>query len=135
VGRAGLEPATNGFATLAVHSETQTVTSSGRCPTEWEGGPTVAHGGWIACIFDEVLGMLPFRLDVPCVTASLHVDFLEPVPIDRPVVVSGRVESRVGRRWVVSGTMTLAHDSNTDLARATSHLVEPRPEHFHKVRR
>jgi hypothetical protein len=46
-----------------------------RCPTDWQGGPGVAHGGWVTCVFDEVLGRLPSALDVPCVTAKLEVSF------------------------------------------------------------
>jgi acyl-coenzyme A thioesterase PaaI-like protein len=133
----GCDPADTcrlGLSHLAVDIASSTVTSSARCPGDWEGGPGVAHGGWIACIFDEVLGMLPARLDVPCVTASLNVDFLKPVPIERLVVASGRVESHVGRRWVVLGTIKLAEDS-TEVARAIAHLVEPRPGHFDKLRR
>ena len=116
-----------------VHNGMQTITSSAECPPEWEGGPGVAHGGWIAGVFDEVLGTLPCRLDVPCVTASLVVEFLKPVPIARAVTVSGRVESHLGRRWCVTGTMRLVGDER-DLARATAHLVEPAPDHFTKVR-
>jgi Thioesterase superfamily len=123
-----------GISHLAVHTGSSTVTSSAQCPGDWEGGPGVAHGGWIACIFDDVLGMLPTRLNVPCVTASLNVEFLKPLPIERLVVVSGLVESHVRRRWVVTGSMKLADDS-AEVARAIAHLVEPRPEHFDKLRR
>src|SRR5258708_1859128 len=39
-----------------------------RCPKSSEGGPGVAHGGWIASVFDDVLGGLPNHLAMPCVT-------------------------------------------------------------------
>jgi Thioesterase superfamily len=121
-----------GLTHLAIQPEPKTVTSTALCPSDWEGGPMVAHGGWIACVFDEVLGMLPARLHVPCVTAALQVEYLKPVPIQRRVVVFGQVESHTERRWTVTGTLRLA-DGDADLARATAHLVEPRADHFDKV--
>src|ERR1700677_1167531 len=96
----------------------QTITSMAQCPPGWEGGPGVAHGGWIACVFDEVLGTLRSRLDFPCVTAALLVTCLVPAPISRTVVVTARVASPGGPRWTIDGAMRLA-DGGRDLARAS----------------
>src|SRR5258708_16008731 len=82
-----------GMSHMAVHSGSSTVASSAQCPRDWEGGPGVAHGGWIAGILDEVLGMLPARLDLPCLTASPNLHFLNPAPTQHPLLPSPPVES------------------------------------------
>ena len=38
-------------------------------------------------------------------TASLHVDYLKPTPIDRPLVLRGRVKEIKGRKVVVEATV------------------------------
>ncbi|HNS39155.1 MAG TPA: PaaI family thioesterase [Promineifilum sp.] len=47
----------------------------------------------------------PFRF----LTASLHVDYLKPTPIDRPLELRGRVKEIKGRKVTVSVDL-LAHD-------------------------
>lgn len=43
----------------------------------------------------------PFRY----LTASLHVDYLRPTPIDKPIVIRGRVEEIRGRKVVVKSSL------------------------------
>lgn len=38
-------------------------------------------------------------------TASLHVDYLRPTPIDKPIVIRGRVEEIKGRKIVVKSSL------------------------------
>lgn len=38
-------------------------------------------------------------------TASLHVDYLRPTPIDKPIVIRGRVEEIKGRKVVVRSSL------------------------------
>lgn len=104
-----------------------------RCPTEWQGGPGVAHGGWITCVFDEVLGRLPSALDVPCVTAKLEVSFRRPVPIENLLTVTATVAQRRPRRWVVEGVLRVGGDDDTDYAYGTAKFVEPTLDHFQKL--
>lgn len=47
------------------------------------GAPGFLHGGVAATCLDEAMGALPYLLDeVACVTATLHVRYRQPVPID-----------------------------------------------------
>ncbi len=59
----------------------------GACPSSFEGGRRVAHGGWIAAVIDEIGGHLGAavmgRPGWVTVTAQLTVDFLRPVPIEQ----------------------------------------------------
>ena len=45
----------------------------------------------------------PFRF----LTASLHVDYLKPTPIDRPIVIRGQVKEIKGRKVVVTSTLSV----------------------------
>lgn len=78
-----------------------------RCPTDHEGGPGVAHGGWTAAAFDECLGHLPLLHGVMSVTAELSISFIKPVPIEQPLEVRAWVERREGSRWYIRAEMTL----------------------------
>jgi acyl-coenzyme A thioesterase PaaI-like protein len=48
----------------------------------------------------------PFRF----LTASLHVDYLRPVPIDKPLLIRGQVKEIKGRKVVVISTLSVDGD-------------------------
>ncbi|MEU4895644.1 PaaI family thioesterase [Streptomyces sp. NPDC044780] len=97
------------------------------CPRLWHGGPGVAHGGWTAAVFDDVLSVVALRAEPRLVTKSLAVSYLRPVPVERPLDVLARIDRHVGRQWEVSAEMTLA---GTVLATARAELRTRRPHHF-----
>ncbi|MEU9370594.1 PaaI family thioesterase [Streptomyces avermitilis] len=97
------------------------------CPPFWRGGPGVAHGGWTAAVFDDVLNMVALRAEPRLVTKSLAISYLRPVPVERPLHVLARIERHVGREWEVSAEMTLA---GAALATSRAELRTRRPDHF-----
>jgi acyl-coenzyme A thioesterase PaaI-like protein len=99
------------------------------CPRSWQGGPDVAHGGWIAAVFDDVLSAAALRTEPRLVTSSLTVEYLRPAPVERPLRVVARIDAHSGRRWMVSARMTLATDGPA-LATARAELRTRRPDHF-----
>jgi acyl-coenzyme A thioesterase PaaI-like protein len=101
------------------------------CRSVYHGGPGVAHGGWTAAMFDDVIGRSLGQRGARTVTASLTVDFLKPVPIDEPLVVEVRVESHSGRRWEVTSLLRLAA-AEVPLARARGLWLERREGHFER---
>jgi acyl-coenzyme A thioesterase PaaI-like protein len=70
-----------------------------------EGAPGIAHGGALAAIFDEVLGMLARVRGDRAVTASLTVEYRAPVPTGRELRVRGRIERAGGRKLHVRGEL------------------------------
>ena len=104
------------------------------CGAEHEGGPGVAHGGWTAAAMDEVLGHLNLLMGQMAVTATLTVEYLRPVPIERPLEVrawcegleNGRRRNRGELRLVTTGAV---------LARAHGVFVERDQSHFDRYRR
>jgi acyl-coenzyme A thioesterase PaaI-like protein len=104
------------------------------CPANFEGGPGVAHGGWTAAAFDEILGhMGPFN-GALTVTGGLCIDYLKPVPISRPLQVRAWVDRVEGRKWFIEGEMTLIA-TGALLGRAHGVFIERKAEHFDNHRK
>ncbi|MFH8533490.1 PaaI family thioesterase [Streptomyces tendae] len=99
------------------------------CARSWQGGPDVAHGGWIAAVFDDVLSMAALRTEPRLVTRSLEVSYLRPVPVERALTVLARMDDHAEGRWEVSARMSLA-TTGPALATARAELRTRRPDHY-----
>ncbi len=64
----------------------------------YEGPPTCAHGGIVAAIMDELLGMTNIATDQFGLTASLSVRYHRPTPLGVELRLSSYVRSREGRK-------------------------------------
>lgn len=117
------------------HGEDSVFRASLSCPEQFEGGPGVAHGGWVCAVLDEFLGR---RLSVLhgglAITADLQVTFLKPVPVGRALEGVGHLERRDGRRCRASGFIRLA-STGTVLARASGVWSIRGDEHWDRHQR
>ena len=68
-----------------------------------EGPPDHAHGGSIAAVLDEVLGLAAWAAGHPVVVGNLNVSFRNLLPIKTVVQVNTRVVSVEGRKVMVQG--------------------------------
>jgi acyl-coenzyme A thioesterase PaaI-like protein len=68
----------------------------------FEGAGGVAHGGYIAAVFDDALGAAALARTMSR-TASMTVDYRAPVPIEHDLVLSAQVESTEDRKLWVAG--------------------------------
>jgi acyl-coenzyme A thioesterase PaaI-like protein len=100
-----------------------TVRAQLRCPASEEGGPGFAHGGWTAGVLNEIFAHLPLWRDIVAVTASLNVEYVKPVPIERPLIGLAEVVEHVGEKIRIKGELLLASTSVT-LARAEGLWIE-----------
>lgn len=91
----------------------------------YEGPPGYVHGGMIALVFDEILGMANIAHGTPGMTGTLTVRYRKPTPLHRPVVLDGWVERQEGRRILTKGTM---HVDGVLTAEAEGIFVSIRPE-------
>ena len=91
----------------------------------YEGPPGYVHGGWIACAFDEMLGIANIAADHPGMTARLTIHYRRPTPLFREVRIRAWVERTEGRR-IMSRAEVWADDVLT--AEADGVFVQPRPE-------
>jgi acyl-coenzyme A thioesterase PaaI-like protein len=105
--------------------------SSVVCDSEYEGGPQVAHGGWTASVLDEMLGTTSVMQGQLVVTASLTIDFIKPVPINRELEGRAWIERTEGSRVYLAGELRLA-SSNALLAKANGVFVARDYGHFER---
>ncbi len=73
---------------------------------ETEGPPGHAHGGSIAAVMDEALGLAAWAAGHPVVVGTLSVRFRTMLPLRRVVTLATRVVSAEGRKVTVRGRLT-----------------------------
>lgn len=70
----------------------------------YEGPPHGVHGGFVAALFDDLLGAAQALVDQPGVTGRLTIHYRHLTPIGEPLVFEGWIEQQVGRRIVAKAT-------------------------------
>ena len=70
---------------------------------ETEGPPGNAHGGAVAAVMDEVLGLTAWAAGYPVVVGNLNISFRSLLPLQKVVTVEGKVVSVDGRKVMVHG--------------------------------
>ncbi len=73
--------------------------------TLYEGPPGCLHGGYIAGIFDEVLGAAQTLAGQAGMTGRLTVHYRSPTPLNTDLHLRARLESVNGRKIVCKGTL------------------------------
>jgi len=64
-----------------------------------QGAPGLAHGGLLACAFDEALGTAVGNLlHQPAVTGRLETDFRKPVPVGSTLYIDTALDGTAGRK-------------------------------------
>jgi acyl-coenzyme A thioesterase PaaI-like protein len=86
----------------------------------YEGPPGHCHGGFIAAMFDELLGFVQMA---PGFTAYLKVDYRKPTPLNRELALRGWIERIDGRKRLIRGTCSL---DGVLLAEAEGLFIAPR---------
>jgi hypothetical protein len=71
----------------------------------YEGPPGYVHGGWVALLFDEALGVANVAGGDPGMTARLHVRYRRPTPLHAPLRLEAWTTGRQGRRITTAGTL------------------------------
>lgn len=71
-----------------------------------EGPPGHAHGGSIAAVLDEVLGLTAWAAGHPVVVGNLNISFRQLLPIQMVVQVTTRLISEKGRKIMVHGEVS-----------------------------
>lgn len=99
------------------------------CAADQQAGPGIAHGGWTAAVMDDLLGHLAAGEGRRAVTAKLTVEFLRPVPVERPLVARAWCESNDGGRRIHKAELRLA-STGALLARGSGLFVERDDSHF-----
>jgi acyl-coenzyme A thioesterase PaaI-like protein len=72
----------------------------------YEGPPGCVHGGYVAAVFDELLGAAQSLSGAQGMTAHLGVDYRRPTPLATPLVLEAWLDRREGRKIWIRGTLT-----------------------------
>jgi len=98
---------------------------------EHQGAPGLAHGGLLACAFDEALGTAVGQLlRKPAVTGKLETDFRKPVPVGSTLYIHARVDGASGRKVYASANGHLDAEDGPIAVQARALFVIVAFEHF-----
>lgn len=93
------------------------------CGWAYEGPPLHIHGGYVAAIFDQFLGMAQMMGRNPGMTGTLKVRYLRPSPLNRELRLEAWVTQLEGRKSVLMGEMK---DGETVTATCEALFIRPR---------
>ncbi|MEM9254288.1 MAG: PaaI family thioesterase [Pseudomonadota bacterium] len=103
--------------------EGETAFATCRCGWAYEGPPGSVHGGVVASIFDQFLGMAQLIGDRPGMTGYLHVNYHKRTPLNTLLRLEGRFDRIDGRKSYISGEM---YAGDTLTASAEGLFIQPR---------
>jgi acyl-coenzyme A thioesterase PaaI-like protein len=81
------------------------VTGTVVCGSAYEGPPGHVHGGYVAAMFDELLGYTQSLSGSPGMTARLVVNYRAPTPLHAELRAEGRLVSVEGRKITCVGEL------------------------------
>jgi acyl-coenzyme A thioesterase PaaI-like protein len=81
------------------------VTATATFDTLFEGPPNCLHGGYIAGIFDEIMGAAQTYSGTAGMTGRLTVHYRNPTPLNTELSLTGWLESVNGRKIICRGTL------------------------------
>ncbi len=99
--------------------------ATGVMTAAYEGPPRFVHGGMVALVFDEILGIANIASGCPGMTGSLTVKYRRPTPLYQQLRWEGWVQEVHGRRVRSRATV---HHGDVLCAEADGIFVQPRPE-------
>ena len=105
------------------------VTCTYTIPSQYEGYPGIAHGGIVAAMLDEVVGRVSMIHDPNhfMMTVKLEIKYRQPVPIETPLSLVGRMVKARGRLAIATGQVRLP---TGDLAAEAELTLADLPEQF-----
>lgn len=92
-----------------------TIVAEGAFDRTHQGRPGYAHGGYIAALFDQALGL---AIGTPSVTATLTVNFLKPTPTETTLRAICRATTQERRKVTVEGELSTVDGTVTATATA-----------------
>lgn len=93
----------------------------------FEGAPGRAHGGVVAALVDETMGLVLALHEVLAFTGRLEISYLAPTPIGEPITARAELVERRGRKLSIDATV---HAADTLVARASALFITVNPAHF-----
>lgn len=98
----------------------------------YEGPPGCVHGGFVAAVFDELLGATQSMSGTQGMTAHLGIDYRRPTPLHLPLELEGWLDRRDGRKIWARGRLRAAGEA-TVLAEAEALFIAFDPGRFREL--
>lgn len=86
--------------------EDQKIVCRVRLAGRFAGPPGHAHGGIIATLLDEAMSKVNRARGIVAMTRALDVQYLKPVPLGKPLVLTARQVSASGRRHHIEAALS-----------------------------
>jgi acyl-coenzyme A thioesterase PaaI-like protein len=93
----------------------------------FEGAPGRAHGGTIAALLDETMGVVHVFNEALAYTAQLDITYSAPTPIGEPITARAWLARREGRKLYIDASL---HAGDVKLASATALFIAVDPTTF-----
>jgi hypothetical protein len=108
-----------------INSWTEGDVAKATCECGWayEGPPGSIHGGYVAAIFDQFLGMAQLIGGQPGMTGYLHINYHNRSPLNTKISLEGRLVKIEGRKTIMRGEM---YAEGVMTASAEGLFVQPR---------
>ena len=102
-----------------------------------QGPPGHAHGGSLATLIDEAMGIAAWYQGHRVLAVNLNINFRRAVPLNVPVTVHGQLERVEGRKVFTTGKLTLpdgtvAVEGTGLFLTAPQYVGEGKPTPFHE---
>jgi acyl-coenzyme A thioesterase PaaI-like protein len=81
------------------------VYGEGRFGTAYNGPPTAAHGGWVAAVMDELLGLTGVMTGNHGFTGTLSVRYENLTPLHTDLTMEAWIDRTEGRKSFITGTI------------------------------
>lgn len=121
----------HGLHLKSTAGEGQTVLARFVVTEAHQGAPGLAHGGLLACAFDEAIGAaVGHLLRRPAVTGRLETDFVRPVPVGSTLHITSRLSGIHGRKVYTSANGRLDAPDGPIAVRARALFVIVEFQHF-----
>ena len=93
----------------------------------FEGAPQRAHGGVVAALIDETMGLVLAIHEALAFTVQLDITYLAPTPINQPIYARAWLERMVDRKMFMRAEVT---SGETTIAEASSLFIKVDPSKF-----
>jgi len=118
-------------ATLAVDRSAERVYGEVFFGPAYQGAPGCVHGGFVAAVFDEALGMATVFSGRPGMTGWIRVSYRKPTPLETTLRVVARMDGIEGRKISASAELL---SGKTVVAEATGLFISIPLEKFAELK-
>ena len=90
---------------MTLHSEGERAIGTVTFGSAYEGPPGCAHGGFVAAVFDELLGFAQTLTGNPGMTGTLRIRYRKPTPLHTELRLEAHVDRVEGRKNFIEGQL------------------------------